>query len=472
MFRTLRGRFILSHALPLLVIVPLMGIVLIYVLETQVVLVSLAGELQGQAVLLADRVAEQPSIWSDPAQAHTFVARIAPHLTAQVMLIGTGGRLLAASDPAAANRLGQNLDLPGLATVAAGGASVRTRYSRDMRAEVVDVIAPVVGSGGQVVGAVRLTQQLAGVAERFLRLRALIAGVLSMGLLLGALVGWRLALNLEHPLQQITQAVDMLAAGQPPTLLPVRRPDELSKLARAFNTLAERLRDLEQARRQLLANLVHELGRPLGAMRSAVQALQRGAADDLALRQELLAGIDDEISRLQRLLNNLARLHDQLTGALELSLRPVDFNEWLHRVLVLGRETAQASGLCWEVAIPTDLPRLRIDPDRLAQALGNLINNAIKYTPPGGTISVGAGALDGSVWVRVSDTGVGIAPEARERIFAPFHREQPTRRFQQGMWLGLTIARALVVAHGGRLEVDGTPGQGSQFTLCLPYEAR
>ncbi|MFL5804540.1 MAG: sensor histidine kinase [Roseiflexaceae bacterium] len=472
MFKTLRGRFILSHALPLLMIVPLMGIVLIYVLETRVVLANLASELQGQAVLLADRVAEQPAIWSDPAQARTFVAHISPHLTAQLMLISTSRRLLAASNPAAANRLGQSLDLLDLAMVMAGGASVRTSYSRDLSADVVDVIAPVLGPDGHVMGAVRLTQQLASVAERFLLLRALIAGVLSIGLLLGALVGWRLALNLEHPLRQITQAVDMLASGQPPVPLLERGPDELSGLARAFNTLAERLRHLEQSRRQLLANLVHELGRPLGAMRSATQALQRGAADDLALRQELLAGMDDEIGRLQRLLNNLARLHDQLTGVPGLSLRPVDLNAWLDRVLALRRAAAQAQGLRWEVAVPAELPTLAIDMDRLAQALDNVLSNAIKYTPPGGMVSVGAGAADGGVWIRVSDTGPGIALEAQERIFAPFHREQPPRRFPQGMGLGLTIARNLVVAHGGRLDVRSAPGQGSHFTLWLPYSSR
>ncbi len=460
MFKTLRGRFILSHALPLLVIVPLMGIVLIYVLETRVVLANLASELQGQAVLLADRVAEQPAIWSDPAQARTFVAHISPHLTAQLMLISTSRRLLAASNPAAANRLGQSLDLPDLAMVMAGGASVHTSYSRDLSADVVDVIAPVLGSDGHVMGAVRLTQQLASVAERFLRLRALIGGVLSIGLLLGALVGWRL--------RQITQAVDMLAGGQPPVPLLERGPDELSGLARAFNTLAERLRHLEQSRRQLLANLVHELGRPLGAMRSATQALQRGAADDLALRQELLAGMDDEIGRLQRLLDNLARLHDEFTGFPGLSLCPVDLNAWLDRVLALRRAAAQAQGLRWEVAVPAELPTLAIDMDRLAQALDNVLSNAIKYTPRGGMVSVGAGAVDGGVWIRVSDTGLGIALEAQERIFAPFHREQPPRRFPQGMGLGLTIARNLVVAHGGRLEVRSAPGQGSQFTLWLP----
>ena len=146
MFTTLRGRFILSHALPLLVIVPLLGIVLIYVLETQVVLANLASELQGQAVLLADRVSEEPTIWSNPAQAGTFVAHVGPHLTAQLTLIDVSSHLLASSNPAVTNPLSQSLDLPDLATVMAGGTSVRTGYNRDLKTDVVDVIAPVRGS--------------------------------------------------------------------------------------------------------------------------------------------------------------------------------------------------------------------------------------------------------------------------------------------------------------------------------------
>ena len=115
----------------------------------------------------------------------------------------------------------------------------------------------------------------------------------------------------------------------------------------------------------------------------------------------------------------------------------------------------------------THLPMARGRPGKGA-ALGNLLSNAIKYTPPGGQVSVEAGRKDGEIWVRVSDTGPGIPPEEQEQVFTPFYRSQARRRFPQGMGLGLSIAREVVLAHGGHLELDSTPGLGSQFTVYLP----
>lgn len=468
MLRTLRSRLILSHVLPLLVIVPLVGIALVYVLETQVVLVNLSKELVGQTVLVAEIASDHAEIWHDPAQAQVFISRLAPRLTAQLMLLDPGGRLLASSDPSDSGLMGQQLELPGLASARAGEISVRMAYSRNLRAEVADVLVPVVGPDQRVIGVVRLTHELASVYERFLRLRYLIVAILAGEVLVGAAVGWLLALNLEHPLRQVTLAVDRLASGQRLVPLPEQGPDEIRLLSRAVNTLVERLRTLEQARRQLLANLVHELGRPLGALRSAIQALSGGANGEAALRQELLVGMEEEINRLQRLLDDLARFHDQVLGSLEVNRRPVALSDWLPHVLALWREMAQGNGLRWESTVSADLPTLEVDPDRLAQALGNLLSNAIKYTAPGGMVFVNAGVEEDAVWIRVSDTGPGIAPEEHDLVFTPFYRGRQGGRFPKGMGLGLTIARDLIVAHGGRLVLESTPGRGSHFTLWLP----
>lgn len=465
---TLRTRLILSHLLPTLVIVPLMGLALVYVLETQVLLVNVSHELTEQAGLVAEMANERSGIWYDPAQAGSFVARMSPRITARVMLLDARGYLLASSEPADAGGTGQPLELPGLVTALDGETDVRVDYSQVLYAEVADVLVPVVGPDQQVVGIVRLTHQLAGIYDRFLRLRYLILGVLVAGLLLGVAAGWALALNVGRPLHQVTEAVVGIATGEEWTLLDERGPEEIRVLLRAVNSLMERLKGLEQSRRQLLANLVHELGRPLGALRSAIQALLGGADQDAALRQELLTGIDGEVGRLQRLLDDLAHLHDQVLGTLELERRPTALADWLPLVLAPWREAAHAKGLSWQAAIPAELPSVEIDPDRLAQAVSNLLSNAIKYTLSGGSVSVEAGAEDGGVWIQVSDTGPGIEPEEQASIFTPFYRGRPAGRFPQGMGLGLTIAHDLVIAHGGQLEVDSTPGQGSHFTIQLP----
>jgi signal transduction histidine kinase len=337
-----------------------------------------------------------------------------------------------------------------------------------MRVEAVDAIAPALGPGGQVLGLVRVTYRVGGVYDQFLHQRYLVAGVLAIGLFLGGVVGWVLALNLGRPLQQITQAIYRLAGGEQLTPVQEQGPEEVRLLSHAFNSLAERLRTLEQNRRQLLANMVHELGRPLGALHSAIQALMRGADKDVALKQELLVGMDEELDRLGRLLDDLAQLRDQVTSTMRIVRRPMSLNEWLPHVLAPREAAARDKDLRWQVTVPPDLPPVEADADRLAQAVGNLVNNATKYTPPEGTITISAGVENQQVWIRVSDTGPGIAPEEQARIFTPFYRGHTNDRQVPGMGLGLSIAQDLIVAHGGRLEVQSAPGQGSQFTIWLP----
>lgn len=468
MLGTLRQRLILSHVLPLLVIMPVMGITLIYVLETKVLLADLARELTGHAALVSELAKQQPGLWDDQAQAETFTAQMSQYLGTRMMMLDSQGRLLASSDPAEAELIGQPLNLPALSTALAGEVSVSTTYSRYLHAEVADVWAPVMGMDQHVMGVIRLSYRLASVAEQFMRMRYLILGVLAAALLSGTAVGLLLALNMERPLRQVTQALYRLASGEQSTPLIEQGPAEIRLLSRAVNTLLARLHNLEQARRQLLANLVHELGRPLGALRSAIQALQSGADADNVLRQDLLAGMDEEMGLLQRLLDDLTGLQDQVLGILELNRQPIALSVWLSHVLAPWQQAAQSKELHWEARVPANLPTLEADPDRLAQALGNLLSNAIKYTPRGAAISVEADAEDGAAWIRVSDTGPGIAPEEQVRIFTPFYRGPQAGRFSQGMGLGLSIARDLVVAHGGRLEVESIPGRGSRFTMWVP----
>lgn len=464
--RTLRARFIISHVLPIFVAIPLMGLALIYVLETSVVLPNLVDELTGEATLLAELAREHPAIWSDPAEARAFVARAAPHLDDRLMLVGVDGRILASSDPKDAARVGQPLTLPGLALAARGTLNVRTVHERRPDTEIVDVLGPVPADAGGIAGIIRVTLRADTVIDEFLRRRYLIAGILAGGVVVGSVIGWVLAVNLGQPLQQVTESVQELAEGQRWMTLPEPRVEEIGALVRAFNSLVKRLRSLEESRRQLLANLIHELGRPLGALRSAVQALQRGAGEQADLRRELLAGIDDEINRLGRLLNDLVRLHDRVLGPLELEQTDVAVRGWLLQILTPWREAARRKGLEWDASIPTDLPTARIDADRLAQAVGNLLSNAIKFTPTGGTVSVAAGVEEQMLWIRVADTGPGIPRDEREAIFQPFYRGRGNHRFPQGMGLGLAIARDLVTAHAGRLDLESN--HGTCFTIRVP----
>ncbi len=468
MLATLRRRLVLSHVLPLLVISPLIGLTLVYVLETQVLLPNLSNEMKGQALLVAQLAAEHNGIWGNAAEAKQFVASVAPDLTARVMLLDANDRLLASSDTEDVPYIGQRVTLPATSQLESDKVSVITAYSRDQQAEVADVIVPVTDSRGRLLGVVRVTHRLASVYEWFLRLRYLIALVLAAGVLAGAILGSVLAISLSRPLRAVTDAVSRLAGGQQTGPIPEEGPEEVRMLSRAFNSLTEQLRSLEKARRQLLANLVHELARPMGALLSALQALQRGAVEDAELRQELLAGMEEELVRMQRLVDNLAQLHDRVLGAPELVRRSVPLTDWLRRTLAPWGEAARDKGVTWKTIIPDQLPSAEIDPDRLAQALGNLVSNAIKYTPSGGSVAISVETSGGSAYIWVTDSGPGIRPEERAQVFTPFFRGSQSGRFPQGMGLGLAIARDLVLAHGGQLELETRSDPGAQFLLRFP----
>jgi signal transduction histidine kinase len=468
--RSLRSRFILSHILPILIILPLMGFSLISLLRSQVVLANLSSELTHQAMLVASAARNYSEIWYDPGRAEAFVADVGPSLMAQVTLIDASGHVLVSNDPALEGQAGQQTYILPELKSEEQQPKLQIDYVSSHSNLISDVLAPVVNQAG-VIGYVRLSNPLIGIDTSFQNLRQLIFIVMGAGLVAGIVMGLILAIQLERPLKQTTEAVYQLANGE--TLAPVKEsgPEEMRLLLRAFNTLINRLQSMEASRRQLLANLVHELGRPLGALQSGIQALQGGADEDPLLRKDLLNGMSDELLRLRRLLDDLAHLHDQVLGTLELDLRPTDMKAWLTRTIAPWREAAQDHKQTFEVSIEEYLPGMEIDPERLGQALGNLLSNAVSYTPLNGRVSVEARLSETEFQLSVSDTGPGLAAGEEERIFEPFVRGKAARRFSDGMGLGLSIARDIIRAHGGRIWAENQPGSGSRFTFALPLKS-
>jgi two-component system sensor histidine kinase BaeS len=468
-FDSLRFRLVLSHILPLLVMIPLVGIALVYVVETQVLLPQLASKLVGDARLLKEITRAEYEMWGNPVFFERMLSDVQLEPGIRVMFLTPDGRLLYSSDTGDAGVFDTYVDAPGLLRARRGEDTLSTNYSI-LRANnvLIDAVSPVLNSDQRVVGIVRVTYRVASLYELFLQFRELIGVVLVLALLVGGALGLMLGINIGKPVQRVTRAIYDIASGTRAEALSEQGPEELRSLSRAVNYLVERLNGMELARRQLLANLVHELGRPLGALRSAIHALSKGAGDDPQLLHDLTTGMDEETARLQHVLEDLAHLHDQVLGTLEMNLKPIDLSEWLPRMLVPWQEAALEKKLGWQAEIPTGLPIVLADPVRLAQIVGNLASNAVKYTPPGKSVSVTAGADGDWVWMRVSDTGPGIPPEELQRVFEPFYRGNQGRRIKQGMGLGLSIARDLALAHGGRLEVESQPGGGSQFTVWIP----
>jgi signal transduction histidine kinase len=357
----------------------------------------------------------------------------------------------------------------GIDTALQGQTSVLVSYGLD--GQGVEVLAPVTDASGRVVGVVGVIKTLTGLGSLVGRLRQIMLAAVLLEIVLGVVIGLLLARRLAQPIDATASAVVDLAEGRPVDPVAEQGPREMRQLAAAANVLTERLRLLEETRRRSLANVVHEIGRPLGAVRSAIHVLRGPAGDDPAIREELLGGVEAQIERMQPLLDDLAQLHGQVTGSITLNRQLTSVSDWLPPVLLPWRAAALDKGLDWQADVPQRLPAVHIDPDRLAQVVGNLLSNAIKYTPAGGRVAVTAGMDDLTVWLCVADSGPGIAVEEQQRVFEPFYRSERNRRFPQGLGLGLTIARDLVLAHGGRLVLDSQPADGSRFTVYLPLTA-
>jgi signal transduction histidine kinase len=468
MFKTLRGQLVLSHVLPLLVVIPLMGIALVYFLESRLILPRLETQLADDTAMIAIIARAQPQIFIDAQLSQSLLEDFKSNSSTRVMFLDPQGRLLASSDPSDDDRLNRVLDTQSVAKALQGYPSSHMDFSQSLHGEVVDAFMPVIDDEDALLGVVRLSYRFSTVEEQLMGLRYLIVSIMTLGAIAGAMLGFLLALNIGHPIHQVTQSVLDLVRGGRVDPLPEQGPAEIKILQKAVNFLVTQLREHRQNRQQLLSNLVHELGRPLGGLNMGIQVLRRGAKDDPKTLDELLEGMETEVGILRRLLEDLSHLHDQVIGIRELDVQTVATSEWLPNVLISAQEAAHIKGLEWVTDIPKDLPEIKIDPQRMAQVIGNLTANAIKYTSRGGLVSVSAGERAQMVWIQVGDTGPGIPIEEQEKIFDPFFRGTQRQRIKQGMGLGLHIARDFVTAHRGRLEVDSAPGLGSRFTIWLP----
>jgi len=472
MFQNLRQRLIWSQVLPLILALPLMGVLLVYSLEGQILIPQLAKNLIGDARLLAEISSAEFELWGDPILFENLLSRVQLGSDIQVMFFDGQGALLFSSDSGDIVLKGSVLELPGLQGARSGTETALTNYSiLSLGSVYVDVYEPVLDTSQHVVGIVRLTYRIGSLYEIFSQLRWQILLALGAGLALSLVMGTWLALSISRPVAEVTDAIYGLATGIRHEPVLEKGPDEFRSQARAVNFLVEQLHSLETSRRQLLANIVHELGRPLGALRSAIHALGNGAAGDPALLADLTHGMDDETFRLQYLLDELANLYDRSLGVLELERKPIETADWLKKVMIPWRAAAQEKKIAWIENIQPDLPSINIDSNRMAQVVGNLLNNAIKYTPAGGKVTVAVGNDEQGFWMKVRDTGPGIQVDELEKIFQPYYRGDTGRRIKQGMGLGLTIARELAGAHGGEIQVESQAGEGSEFSLRIPPSA-
>lgn len=226
-------------------------------------------------------------------------------------------------------------------------------------------------------------------------------------------------------------------------------------------------RRAEAVRRDFVANVSHELRTPLASLRAMAEALRDGGLEDSQLRVRFLGQMLEEVDRMTRLVNDLLDLSALEAGVVRLRREELQARDLLEAVARRYQQAASRRGV--RLAVRPGEARLQGDRDRLEQALGNLVDNAVKYTPPGGRVELGVEVGGAEIQLVVEDTGPGVPPEHLPRIFERFYRADPSRsREEGGTGLGLAIAKHIALAHGGRVEASNRPEGGARFAVVLP----
>jgi signal transduction histidine kinase len=277
-----------------------------------------------------------------------------------------------------------------------------------------------------------------------------------------------LAIRTFRPIRHLIEAVRSVFIGKLETRVRIPHTgDEIDELARLFNVMLEKIEALIKAMRDSLDNVAHDLRTPMARLRAGAERALR-SEQNIDVYREALADSIDELDQILKILNTLMDISEAETGIMKLDLKAFDLATLIEETVDVYEYLAEEKALTIQRRVPSNLC-LKADPNRIRQAIGNLLDNAIKYTPPGGKVELNA-YLDGKdTVITVKDTGIGIPPEDLPRIWDRLFRGDQSRSVS-GLGLGLSLVKAVVEAHGGKVEVTSEPTRGSVFTIRIPSD--
>lgn len=290
------------------------------------------------------------------------------------------------------------------------------------------------------------------------------------GALIGAVIalvlGIILSRTLTRPIRELTQATHAVSEGDLSQQVPVRSKDELGELAQAFNKMSSELSRSVNARKQMTADIAHELRTPLSLILGHAEAVHDGV---LPPTHENFEIIREEAARLEHLINDLRTLSLADAGELSIQLQTIEPQRLIHEVSSLYQYQAQRKNITLDLDIAPDLPNVEVDPGRMTQVITNILDNALRHTLEGGRIVLSAREVDDMVELSVQDSGSGLTLDEIDRIFERFYRADPSRQREDGgSGLGLAIARSIVQAHGGQVSAESEAGAGLKVKIRLP----
>jgi two-component system sensor histidine kinase BaeS len=494
MFNGLSARLALGY---LVVILVGMGIAapLAWLAVENLYLETQSANLQAQAELMAAALGNETSVAGLPAGAYSQAANTLPGIHTRiidaqgaVLIDLVAPSIVSGAVPLAMPVLAQNatgqvtpdelVSRPEIARALTGqSATAVRRVEISGGKRVLYAAAPLLAEDGRVARIIYLATPLPNTGWQALPpvIRWRFMGAILAAILLAGATGLLLARRISRPLGKLAVSAQAVAAGD----LGQPAPDdsaitELAVLGHAFNTMLANLRQADQLKTAFISDVTHELRTPLTIIKGTIETLQDGAIDDLEARQPFLASMDRETERLIRLVNDLLVLTRADAGALNLKPISLDLPELVrmrcdHFEHIAGQRQVHLVVDC-EPQPGSPAPyRVLADPDRIAQVLDNLLDNALRYSPPGTGVTVSVSRHAGQVECRVTDHGPGIAARHLPLIFERFYRADPARdRSEGGNGLGLAIVRGLVEAHGGRVHASSEAGQGACIAFVLP----
>jgi signal transduction histidine kinase len=283
---------------------------------------------------------------------------------------------------------------------------------------------------------------------------------------IAGVLGWVIARSLTQPLKQLTEATRKVAAGDLDVAVQLNSTDEIGELAQSLNSMSRRLAEARDLRRQMTADIAHELRTPVSVILGYADGLQEQV---IPPTEDTFKLIQEQAEQLEHLIEDLRILTRAEAGELSLDLSMQDPLPLLKRTLAAHEPQAASQSVTLIFQADDAIPQIRIDPDRFRQILSNLLANALQHTPEEGEISVSISTREHQISISIADTGPGIPEEELDRIFERFYRRDPSRsRTTGGSGLGLSIAKSLVERQEGHITVKSKPGEGATFTIEFP----
>jgi signal transduction histidine kinase len=453
-WRSLSWRLTTTYLLTTLFIVIALSVA-VYLITSFYLDERLETELAAQADFYAAYAAQlAPDESALAGLAPTIVDLFAPQADLNVRLFAaSNGSLLAATQD-----IGSQPSRVALVQLRYRSPTVFTQPSRDLPQR--RYAARPVMVGDQTIGVVEVSRSTLATESFLTTLRQILLIIILAAAVTSLLVSVLLARQLSRPILDMERAARRIAAGDLDVRLDDYPRNEIGRLAESINHMTRQLKSSEAARRQFISEISHDLRTPLTAMKGLLVNLIDDSERD---EQPSLEIAESETDRLIRLVNQLLDFSRWQGGELELNRSPVDLAAIASSAITLSEGRASHRNIALSTEIPPKMPPISADADRLQRVILNLLDNAIKYTPGGGQVTLAVTQREGEIEVSVEDTGRGMSDEERERAFEPYYRGEGG-----GAGLGLTIARAIVEAHGGRMGIESSAGQGSRVWFTLP----